>query len=377
MKPSTSGREFTCLTVSGNVPNTTFPAALTAGAGFYSQPSSAMKSLATRCLVTGTFVSSPNPCRSTACFYKTDLLAPAYQCTSHPGNSGAEPNGGPIPPVVKWRANTSDVGGVEELGITWESGNITCAPYNATYKLEVSHNGTQTVKIAEVVYHNAIFINQTAWPKIDTSGVYNFLALIESLNKLLTGTIQYVVPASSLPRLDVFDTSVAESSFASINDTTLEIGDVRAGVEGLLANMSISVMALAKDPPQRSTCTSTVPINVYTYDRRTLWLSYGAALLVTVLCLGVGIQSLLVNGGGHSESFSYIIQTTRSAELDRLAAEDEAKRDAGIEAETLAQSRLRYTFLDSDDPNSVSWAFVPEGADSNTNMKYSSSSPTD
>ncbi|KAF9469569.1 hypothetical protein BDZ94DRAFT_1303271 [Collybia nuda] len=379
VKPATSATDITCRTVSGNLPNTSFPAAITEGAGFYTGPTSAMKSLATRCLVTGTFVTSNNPCGSTSCRYKTDLLAPAYQCSNHTGRSGEIPSGGPIPPKVKWEANTMDVGGVKELGVLWEGGNVTCTPYNATYKLEVSHNGTQAIKITEVIYHNAIRIEQTEWPAIDihNTGIYNFVALLDSLNELLMGRIQLVIPASSAPRLDINSTSVADSNFASINITiadapNLVVGDVQAGVQGLLANMSISLLALAaNDPPAQSTCQSIVPINIYDYDRRSLWLSYGAALFVTVLSLAVGVQALIMNGGGHSEDFSYIIQTTRSAQLDRLAAEDEAKRDAGVEAEALAQSRLRYMFLDSDDPNGVSWAFVPESADWNANTKRS------
>lgn len=79
-----------------------------------------------------------------------------------------------------------------------------------------------------------------------------------------------------------------------------------------------------------------------------LWYS-----VVMLLCIAVGLQLLLANNGGHTRALSYFIQTTRSPELDRLAVEDETKRQSGVKAGTLARVRLHYGYLDLDNPNAV------------------------
>lgn len=59
--------------------------------------------------------------------------------------------------------------------------------------------------------------------------------------------------------------------------------------------------------------------NVYHYDAFKLLLSYGIAILFTVLSTIFGIYSFYVNGVEHFSSFSALIATTRNPDLDILS----------------------------------------------------------
>ena len=59
--------------------------------------------------------------------------------------------------------------------------------------------------------------------------------------------------------------------------------------------------------------------NIYSYEPRNLWISYGIAILLTLLCVIVGLFALHYNGVAHSNAFSAIIATTRNQELDEVS----------------------------------------------------------
>jgi hypothetical protein len=56
--------------------------------------------------------------------------------------------------------------------------------------------------------------------------------------------------------------------------------------------------------------------NMYQYDRRNLFLSYGIAIFVTLLGVSLGLYSFHTNGVSHSMAFSAVVGTTRNPALD-------------------------------------------------------------
>ena len=58
--------------------------------------------------------------------------------------------------------------------------------------------------------------------------------------------------------------------------------------------------------------------NIYEYDRQNLVISYGIALLFTILSLCIGFWSLQYNGVAHSNSFSACLATTGNPDLHNI-----------------------------------------------------------
>lgn len=61
--------------------------------------------------------------------------------------------------------------------------------------------------------------------------------------------------------------------------------------------------------------TTNDPINVYVYDPKNLYLSYGIALFLALLAIILGALAYVSNGVSHDNSFSSIVRATRNPEL--------------------------------------------------------------
>lgn len=84
----------------------------------------------------------------------------------------------------------------------------------------------------------------------------------------------------------------------------------------------------------------------YTYNARSLLISYAAAVFATLLILVAGLVALWSNGVGHTSSFSGLVRTTRNKALDDWArghclGADPLERDMG-------KQKLQYGLLVSD-----------------------------
>lgn len=60
-------------------------------------------------------------------------------------------------------------------------------------------------------------------------------------------------------------------------------------------------------------------VNVYTYDWRSLVISYATAAALALATVALGGYTFKQNGVSHASSFSAIVATTRNPELDALA----------------------------------------------------------
>jgi hypothetical protein len=59
-------------------------------------------------------------------------------------------------------------------------------------------------------------------------------------------------------------------------------------------------------------------VNVYSYNARNLWLSYGIVLLATSLALLVGSLAVYKNGVSYKNGFAALLSTTRNQTLSAL-----------------------------------------------------------
>lgn len=61
--------------------------------------------------------------------------------------------------------------------------------------------------------------------------------------------------------------------------------------------------------------TTSEPINVYTYDPKNLFISYGIALFFALIANILGALAYVSNGVSHDNSFSSIVRATRNPDL--------------------------------------------------------------
>ena len=94
-------------------------------------------------------------------------------------------------------------------------------------------------------------------------------------------------------------------------------------IERLFQNITLSMLSSSQLTKNLSTA---LPINTtvltypnkYVYDPRSLWLPYGIAIGVTMICMGFGFEAILRNKTTYSNRFSTILRTTRNADFDLL-----------------------------------------------------------
>lgn len=92
------------------------------------------------------------------------------------------------------------------------------------------------------------------------------------------------------------------------------------GIEDLANNLTISMLSSTNFTTNATTqITSFTTQNVYRYDKRNLFISYGVVIVVTMIVVLVGIVSLIKNGVYHDEFFSTIMATTRNPDLDAMS----------------------------------------------------------
>jgi hypothetical protein len=86
------------------------------------------------------------------------------------------------------------------------------------------------------------------------------------------------------------------------------------GIEQLFQNMTLSLLSKSQYLAEAGQMTDVVLdrwLNVYAYDQKNLLISYGVALVLTLLACAVGCAKVYRNGVSYSNSFSTVLRTTR------------------------------------------------------------------
>jgi hypothetical protein len=86
------------------------------------------------------------------------------------------------------------------------------------------------------------------------------------------------------------------------------------GIEQLFQNMTLSLLSKSQYLAEAGQMTDVVLdrwLNVYAYDQKNLLISYGVALVLTLLACAVGCAKVYRNGVSYSNLFSTVLRTTR------------------------------------------------------------------
>ncbi|KAJ7085944.1 hypothetical protein C8R44DRAFT_752758 [Mycena epipterygia] len=299
------------------------------------EPSSLADQVVAATLFGGQPISPTSPCAGN-CSYLTSVNAPAFSCTLGFKNTS----------VLEWeRGIVSDYPGhYANYGnvLNLSAGtNVTCISYNATYHLNYTFTGPiSSVVIKQVVLDqpgsqlmlgtmadragpaasDPDFVDgerqtHSAWFNTTT----NYYAVLSSLYSFLVGNITTDESGDSLdlvyqpPRL-----AVTQSRLVTfIQNVNITWGDVPTAMESLLNNITLSLLTI--DPSQRAAaaCVYTDSHPYFSYDAEQLWLVYGLALVVALLCDALGVFALVqIRVGPVNAEFSDFLAATRNAELD-------------------------------------------------------------
>ncbi|KAK4085596.1 uncharacterized protein Triagg1_586 [Trichoderma aggressivum f. europaeum] len=171
------------------------------------------------------------------------------------------------------------------------------------------------------------------WTEEDLYGSYFYLA--DALANLLGGAVRVVGKGIMAYKTRVIDTGIfgalkaestnnassgllpkllAQDSRALARNKT--VGEL---IEELSRNITLSVFSLDQMLIQNDTMVKvSSDVNVYSYNRRVLIITYAVVFLGTLIALLIGGVAYFKNGVSHEVSFSAFMSTTRNYRLDEI-----------------------------------------------------------
>ncbi|KAK4890403.1 hypothetical protein LTR27_010931 [Elasticomyces elasticus] len=125
-------------------------------------------------------------------------------------------------------------------------------------------------------------------------------------------------------------------------------GSLKAALERAFENITMSLLSDPYLQPNTSsqfapslstTVTVETTVAFYVYDRTTLWIAYGLAILFSTFVVAVGLAFLVISGASYDTTFSTIVRVARAAHLNADLMVDEG---AGYQPlpKRLAKARL-------------------------------------
>jgi hypothetical protein len=293
---------------------------------------------------------------------------------------------------------------------------LNCSIYNASYLVNVTSdsNGRGVLSKPGIQELNRVPFDIYASMRVintpllaNESAAFGYLALMESFNRLVVGTIfgdtysrvrntSYYKEESLTVQNEGFKQTLLPFTadllpFLSVSHALDQIGDVISEppdvkqwtvvetidgnmtvsypneafsastfnrslgpvVEELFHNMTLSLFstgAFVQASAEDIEVAYNVTQNTYTYDSRNLFISYGLAVSFALAAGVAGCISIYCNGASYSNRFSTVLRTTRGQELEELVAHNDR---TGVDPlpKHLAKSRidLRRGQLEPDD----------------------------
>jgi hypothetical protein len=244
---------------------------------------------------------------------------------------------------------------------------LNCSLHNATYAVQFASdsNSRSLPHLVDVRMLNSVTfgwesdsrdVNETI-PDLDQE-IFSYLAMMESLNRLLVGTIvgdgnagdsiyweqkrlrvqspnlmatllaftKEIVPL--MARVNLSDDPAPDASewvamgpykrgsFSLPKEAVLSPSynqSLGSAIEELFQNMTLSLFSdprFLRDSEDLINVTRSYTRNTYSYSQRNLLLSYGIALFLTLLASISGCLAIFCNGASYTHKFSTILRTT-------------------------------------------------------------------
>ncbi|PWY84750.1 hypothetical protein BO70DRAFT_423730 [Aspergillus heteromorphus CBS 117.55] len=323
----------------------------------YSGPTNQLTRLARQAIMAGRYLPAPSPCAGD-CSYTIDLPGPSFECRNASTPQLARWVNQSYPQTRSWPAlylASADYGArtnrsqsAFDFALRWQADggyeNLRCRAYESIYTVHLTYTGGQPHTTSEVhpvrplnssyLYDDYGMYPQTGSPDARlnatatgaTGGtvteIYrraNLAAVQDSLVLALSGYIDIFL-LHSQPSAN---TIIALSELYSGSVASPRFDLTGASLQDLLQNITLSLLTL-NQTTVTTTVTSTVPVNVYSFQRPVRLIApYFACLGVALGFLLGGTHALVRNGISASLTglFQTLCTTRASARLDDLAAQ--------------------------------------------------------
>ncbi|PKK48525.1 hypothetical protein CI102_7940 [Trichoderma harzianum] len=182
------------------------------------------------------------------------------------------------------------------------------------------------------------------WTEEDVYDSYFYLA--DALATLLGGAVRVFGKGIMAFKTRVTDTAIfgalnVESTKYHSPDLSPSVGEL---IEELSRNITLSVFSLDQMLIQNDTMVRiSSDVNVYSYNRRVLIITYAVVFLGTLIALLIGSVAYFKNGVSHQLSFSTFMSTTRNYQLDELTAG--SSMGAMPLRDSIRSTKLQFGFL--------------------------------
>lgn len=275
---------------------------------------------------------------------------------------------------------------------------LNCSFHDANYTVHFDFtNGNQSVKLLSIeLLDKPLELSLSIWngckggDKSDTvltAKQVGYQALIESLGRVLVGTVSIDFPHHESPLLVADQTSVMKTNIAyskqlawltgiiqrsgddgtwttaSYKSSAIDLSvvpntgmTVGASIEELFHNMTLSLFSdssLLSKSPFNINITTTAAENVYSYVWTQLVLAYGIAIAAALITVIIGCSMLFANGVAYSSDFSTFLRLVRGQHIDDIVAAYDDRRGADPLPRVLANAKIQISGIDVETENAL------------------------
>ncbi|KAI1504008.1 hypothetical protein F5X99DRAFT_373190 [Biscogniauxia marginata] len=234
---------------------------------------------------------------------------------------------------------------------------ITCQLRNATYNIAFSYeNGVQNVSARSVTLRDRIISdNKVDYDLPDYNNIV-YSTVFTTFNKIvLAAGLNDTSPSSATGGVMYYDGLVQTSVLRDFIEghRPLIADDLRTTIETMFQNITISTMSsaalrLSEADAAEVNVDIWRTVNIYVYNPRDLYIAYGCAFGVSLLCViwGLFVIHHHHRRNSYSLAFSTILRTTRSWEIEAVV-DATARKGTDPNPDDLGKVQLRYE--DGDD----------------------------
>ncbi|KAL1649112.1 hypothetical protein SLS58_001684 [Diplodia intermedia] len=214
--------------------------------------------------------------------------------------------------------------------------NFSCHLWNTSYTVDLKFSdGIQSTSISGLEYRHATNIasgevlSHNHQPEIAYWSIFNALSglletqvIFNGADGTLTGADTDIFKSGIPACPGIVETLERQGVNKCVDPCMCRAKSIPAAIEDLSHNVSLSLMSSTLfSAATAATVDMAVshPQNYYAYNRHGLLCAYAAAAAAAAACVAVGVHSYRANGYSAGSSFSTIVFTTRSPDLDRLA----------------------------------------------------------
>lgn len=223
-----------------------------------------------------------------------------------------------------------------------------CDFMNSSYSVRTTYTGGQQKnELLDLTHVNRVDIPQYAWEGgTETLGpdALDLVSMYQILVSTINGTIfrdprEILADQTTISLVPTLCTQYNKSS--PYGQTELAIPHLEIGplIEQLSHNISISLLSEQRLQVTNTTttiCVTSTTMTVWKYSLVPLVTAYASAVGLSLLCLVIGAHAMLCAGCARDKTFSSIVRTTRSGELDVLGSvPDNGALPLGKEAERM------------------------------------------